>query len=123
MRPGGLLGLLAVLAAAAVLTGLHAGSAAIAPGQVVDVLLGGGDERQRVVVLELRLPRVALGLLVGGALAVAGAVFQALLRNPLADPYVLGVSGGAAAGSVAALALGLAAFRGGVGGGAVVAAF
>lgn len=121
-NPGGLLVLLAVLAAGAVLASLHVGSAAISPGQVVDVLLGGGDERQRVVVLELRLPRVALGLLVGGALAVAGAVFQALLRNPLADPYVLGVSGGAAAGSVAALALGLAAFRGGVGGGAVAGA-
>ena len=120
--PVGVLGLLAVLAATAVLISLQAGPAAIGAGDVLGVLLGGGDERQRVVVLELRLPRVALGLLVGGALAVAGAVFQALLRNPLADPYVLGVSGGAAAGSVAALALGLAAFRGGVEAGAVAGA-
>lgn len=120
--PARVLGLLAVLAAGAVVAGLHVGSAEIGPGQVVDVLLGGGDERERAVVLELRAPRVALGLLVGGALAVAGAVFQALLRNPLADPYVLGVSGGAAAGSVTALALGLAAYRGGVGGGAVAGA-
>lgn len=120
--PVRVLGLLTVLAAGAAAASLHVGSAAIGPGQVVDVLLGGGDERQRAVVLELRMPRVALGLLVGGALAVAGAVFQALLRNPLADPYVLGVSGGAAAGSVTALALGLAAYRGGVGGGAVAGA-
>lgn len=120
--PARVLGLLAVLAAGAVVAGLHVGSAEIGPGQVVDVLLGGGDGRERAVVLELRAPRVALGLLVGGALAVAGAVFQALLRNPLADPYVLGVSGGAAAGSVTALALGLAAYRGGVGGGAVAGA-
>ena len=120
--PARVLGLLAVLAAGAVVAGLHVGSAEIGPGQVLDVLLGGGDGRERAVVLELRAPRVALGLLVGGALAVAGAVFQALLRNPLADPYVLGVSGGAAAGSVTALALGLAAHRGGVGGGAVAGA-
>lgn len=120
--PARVLGLLAVLAAGAVVAGLHVGSAEIGPGQVLDVLLGGGDGRERAVVLELRAPRVALGLLVGGALAVAGAVFQALLRNPLADPYVLGVSGGAAAGSVTALALGLAAYRGGVGGGAVAGA-
>jgi iron complex transport system permease protein len=57
------------------------------------------------IVLETRLPRVVLGMLVGGALAVAGAGFQALLRNPLADPYVLGVSSGAALGAIASLAL------------------
>src|SRR5580704_13826878 len=57
----------------------------------------------RLIVFDLRLPRIVLGALVGAALSVAGAGFQALLRNPLADPYVLGVSSGSALGAVLAL--------------------
>jgi iron complex transport system permease protein len=57
----------------------------------------------RMIVLDLRLPRVLLALLVGAGLAVAGAGFQSLLRNPLADPYVLGVSSGAALGAILAM--------------------
>jgi iron complex transport system permease protein len=57
----------------------------------------------RLVIFELRLPRIALGVLVGAALSVSGAGFQALLRNPLADPYVLGVSSGAALGAILSL--------------------
>lgn len=57
----------------------------------------------RLIIFDLRLPRILLGILVGAALSVAGASFQALLRNPLADPYVLGVSSGAALGSILAL--------------------
>jgi len=57
----------------------------------------------RLIVFELRLPRILLGILVGAALSVAGAGFQALLRNPLADPFVLGVSSGAAVGAIIAL--------------------
>jgi iron complex transport system permease protein len=53
----------------------------------------------RLIMVDIRLPRILLGMLVGGALSVAGASFQALLRNPLADPYVLGVSNGAALGA------------------------
>jgi iron complex transport system permease protein len=60
---------------------------------------------QDVIVFSLRLPRIALAISVGAALAMAGAAFQALLRNPLADPYVLGVSGGAALGSILAILL------------------
>src|SRR5258708_12016348 len=56
----------------------------------------------RFIVFALRLPRILLGILVGASLSVAGASFQALLRNPLADPYVLGVSSGAAVGAIAA---------------------
>ena len=56
-----------------------------------------------LVVFGLRLPRIALGILVGAALSTAGAGFQALLRNPLADPYVLGVSSGAALGAMLSL--------------------
>jgi iron complex transport system permease protein len=73
-------------------------------------LLPGGrslSEVQRAILMDVRLPRVLLAALLGGALSVAGVVFQALLRNPLADPYVLGVSGGASIGGVLALLLGL----------------
>ena len=57
----------------------------------------------RLIMVDIRLPRILLGILVGAALSVAGASFQALLRNPLADPYVLGVSNGAALGVLVAL--------------------
>ncbi len=70
------------------------------------VALGRSDQlpsEYRLIVFELRLPRILLGILVGAALSVAGAGFQALLRNPLADPYVLGVSSGAALGTILAL--------------------
>jgi iron complex transport system permease protein len=56
-----------------------------------------------LIVLDIRLPRILLGIVVGASLSVAGASFQALLRNPLADPYVLGVSSGAALGAIVAL--------------------
>ena len=61
------------------------------------------------ILLDLRVPRVVLGLCVGAALAVSGTSFQALLRNPLADPYLLGLSGGAALGAVLVLVTGLTA--------------
>jgi iron complex transport system permease protein len=84
-------------------------------------MLPGGPslgEVERTILFEVRLPRVLLAALLGGALTVAGVVFQALLRNPLADPYVLGVSGGASIGGVLALLLGLGgtgAWLGGLG--------
>src|SRR5260370_10162478 len=56
-----------------------------------------------LIVVNIRLPRILLGIIVGASLSVAGTSFQALLRNPLADPYVLGVSSGAALGSILAL--------------------
>jgi len=65
------------------------------------------SEVDRTILLDVRVPRVLLAGLLGGALTVAGVVFQALLRNPLADPYVLGVSGGASIGGVVALLFGL----------------
>lgn len=71
-----------------------------------------GDETARAVMFDLRLPRVLLAALVGAALAAAGATFQSLLRNPLADPFILGVSGGAACGAAVSTALGLARIPG-----------
>jgi iron complex transport system permease protein len=66
-----------------------------------------GNARDASIILDLRFPRVIAGALVGAALSIAGSVFQALLRNPLADPYVLGVSSGAAVGAVLAILFGL----------------
>jgi iron complex transport system permease protein len=94
---------LAVLASLALagLIGLAIGPAPISPGDVAATLVGRApSELAATVVLELRLPRVLLAALAGGGLAVAGTAFQALTRNPLADPAVLGVAGGAALGAV-----------------------
>lgn len=68
---------------------------------------GPAADREAVIILDLRLPRVASGAVVGASLALCGAVLQALLRNPLADPYVLGISSGAALGAVLAILFGL----------------
>ncbi len=72
----------------------------------LSLALGSAERPTAEIVREIRLPRVLLAGLVGAGLATAGALLQALLQNPLADPYILGISGGAALGGVAALALG-----------------
>ena len=64
-------------------------------------------DEERTILYSIRIPRVLLAGLVGAALSCAGVVFQALLRNPLADPYVLGISGGAAVGAISAIVIGL----------------
>jgi iron complex transport system permease protein len=97
-----LLGILAVTLAIAV------GSAQVGVGNGLWVFAGGGTELDRTLILDLRLPRVLSAFAVGGLLAVAGALMQVLLRNPLADPYVLGLSGGAAVGALLAMLAGLA---------------
>ncbi len=108
-RHPGVLGVLLLLASLAVAwAGIRFGSVSMSGGDFRAVLSGSGDPLLRLIVVEHRAPRVAMGFLVGGGLALAGAVFQALLRNPLAEPYILGISGGAAAGAVGILALGLA---------------
>ncbi len=71
--------------------------------EVVEALLGNSDEKYEIIVRELRLPRAVLALTVGFALATAGAVFQGIFRNPMAEPYVLGVASGAALGMSIAL--------------------
>lgn len=99
---------LTLLALASFWAALAVGSMAIAPGDVIAALLG--DEVPGVdVVLQLRLPRALAGFACGGLLALAGALMQVLLRNPLADPYVLGISGGAGVGALLAILLGLTA--------------
>jgi iron complex transport system permease protein len=77
---------------------------------LIQSIMGGkvsGTETEQAIILSLRFPRTILAGLVGAGLSVSGAVFQALLRNPLADPYILGVSSGAAVGAIVALLLGL----------------
>jgi iron complex transport system permease protein len=95
----------------AIVVGVAAGSVAVAPGDTLGILLGalGLPVEQtwapavETIVLELRLPRVLTAAVVGAGLAVAGATFQGLLRNPLADPYVLGTASGAALGAAIAV--------------------
>ena len=108
-RTLGVLLILFVVAAAAAMLGLAAGPSGLGVAEILSALGGRGEgDAAADIVLRVRLPRVLLGALVGASLAVAGVLFQALLRNPLADPYVLGVSGGAALGGIAVLSLGSA---------------
>ncbi|MEX2182277.1 MAG: iron ABC transporter permease [Gemmatimonadaceae bacterium] len=99
--------LLVAAVVAAALVGIGGGPVALSLGEVWGALLGEGDPTHVAIVHGLRLPRVVLGLVVGAGLAASGTALQATLRNPLAEPYLLGVSGGAAAGAVLALTLGL----------------
>jgi cobalamin transport system permease protein len=85
--------------------GLSLGAMPIVLGDVWRALIDPASPHA-VIVRDLRLPRVLLGFLIGGTLAVSGASLQALLRNPLADPYLLGLSGGAGLGAVLAIAVG-----------------
>ena len=95
---------IAALAAACML-----GSTPLSPGRVIAALFGGGDAADRLVVWEIRMPRALAAFVVGGALAASGAALQGLLRNPLAEPGVLGVSASASLGAVIAIYYGLAA--------------
>ena len=89
-----------LIAAAAVGISLLTGAAALPVDRVLATLFGNGTSGERSIVVDLRLPRALLAGLAGGGLAVSGTTFQAMLRNPLAEPYILGVSGGAALGAV-----------------------
>ena len=101
-----ILSALCLLAVGSFMLALTVGSFKVAYADVLAALLGheggGGD-----VVLQLRLPRAIAGFACGGLLALAGALMQVLLRNPLADPYVLGISGGAGVGAMFAILIGL----------------
>jgi iron complex transport system permease protein len=112
-----LAGLVALLIGA-VATGLAVGAVAISPGQVLAILADrvglslpwAYETRQALVLTGIRLPRVLLGVGVGGGLAVSGAVMQGLFRNPLADPSLIGVSSGAALAAVVTIVLGSTLF-------------
>jgi len=101
-------GLLLALTVLAALASLGFGTVSLAPGRVIAALMGKGDMIASTIVLELRMPRMLLGLLVGAMLGLAGAALQGFLRNPLAEPSVLGASNAAALGAVIALYFGIA---------------
>lgn len=123
--PATLVLVLILLAFGAVMTGPYG----LSPAEVLVALAGQGDRQAQIVVWNIRLPRVGAALLVGAALAAAGASYQALFRNPLVSPDILGVSAGAGLGAVAGIFLSLpvaaiqgAAFAGGMGAVGVVTA-
>ncbi len=107
--PLAVLVLLAACAAAALVFALAAGSVPVRMPAVWNAMTGDATDTASAVVRELRWPRAMAAFAVGGLLAVAGALMQVLLRNPLADPYVLGLSGGAACGALGAMLIGAAA--------------
>src|SRR5262249_49138184 len=84
------------------------GGSGISAHQAIAALLGAGDDAARSGMMEVRLPRLLAAFGVGGLLALAGVLLQALYRNPLADPYVLGVTGGASLGALLAMIAGAA---------------
>jgi iron complex transport system permease protein len=98
-----------LLAPAALVGSVAFGSAGIGFADVLSALAGSGDEVHREIVWRLRLPRALAAFACGALLALAGVLLQVLLRNPLADPYLLGVSGGAATAALAAMLLGASA--------------
>jgi len=121
-RSGILFAALLLIAVAAIAFALASGSADIGFGEIVDAIRGNGTTHVRSLVTELRLPRALTAFAVGGLLAVAGVLMQVLLRNPLAEPYILGSSGGAAVAALLAMTFGfgsmivdLSAFGGAMG--------
>jgi ABC-type Fe3+-siderophore transport system, permease component len=101
----GIVAVLAALAVVIVILGIALGSTWLAPEKVVAVLLGSGERKDQLIVLQLRTPRVAIAVLSGGAIAVAGYLLQKVTRNSLASPGVLGVLDGAALGVIIFLAV------------------
>lgn len=99
---------LALLVGVAVLA-IAFGAVSLSLGAITDAIRGVGDPANVSIVRELRLPRVLLAALVGAGLAMSGGALQGTMRNPLAEPYLLGVSGGAAVGAVMAMAFGVQA--------------
>lgn len=86
------------------------GSQLLSPFELLTGLFSSADTTTRSILLDLRLPRIALAISVGGALAACGVIFQAVLRNPLAEPYMLGVSNGCAVGAILGFLLGVGPF-------------
>ena len=106
--------LLLVVLLAAVFAGISAGSSGGGMLSVLQVILGKSDPDSMLhaIIWQIRLPRVLLAALVGATLSLGGLVFQALLRNLLAEPYILGISGGSAIGAITGILLGLSRFPG-----------
>jgi len=106
--------LLALLLVICAFLGLSIGSTGQSLGEVLALFSGHGDPDSTLanIVWRIRLPRVMLASLAGATLSLGGLVFQAILRNPLAEPYILGISGGSAIGAIIGILLGLPRFPG-----------
>ncbi|WP_030568812.1 FecCD family ABC transporter permease [Streptomyces aureocirculatus] len=111
MAYGTVIAALLLALAAAGIAALAWGSVKIPPADVFRILTGQAEDPSpyRTIVLDVRLPRVLLGAAVGAGLAVVGTTLQALVRNPLADPFLLGISSGASAAAVSVIVLGVGA--------------
>jgi len=124
VRPRSAFPLLCVLSLCAVLALVLAvcvGSIALTPVELWSAALSDADSLQRAILLSLRLPRALNSFALGGLLALAGVYMQVLLRNPLADPFIMGTSGGAAVAALGAMLLGLGGLA--VSGAAAIGAF
>ncbi len=97
---------MALTAVASLFLALMTGSAPLGLAAILSLPGGHADELTNTLILDIRLPRALAAFTTGGMLALAGCLMQVLLRNPLADPYILGISGGAAVGALLALAAG-----------------
>lgn len=106
--------ILTVVFVLSILTALANGPSSISIGEIFAFISGGGstDSTAQTILWKIRFPRVMLAALVGATLSLGGMVFQALLRNPLAEPYILGISGGSAVGAITGILLGLSFFPG-----------
>jgi iron complex transport system permease protein len=102
-----LFGALLILAMASIVLSLLSGSVDLPLSELLKALLQPGDDLAGQVVREIRVPRTLAAFTTGGLLALSGVIMQVLLRNPLADPYILGISGGAAVGALSAILTGL----------------
>jgi len=107
MQARRLLPALSLIAALSLLTAVSVGSTSLSFSTLIKSLISGDDPITREIVMNLRLPRALNAFSTGGLLALAGVLMQILLRNPLADPFVLGISGGAAVAALGAMLLGL----------------
>ena len=113
--------LLTLLLSAVILFSIMMGSVKVETLRSISILFqsilgsrGAGSDTERTIILSLRFPRALLAGLVGAGLSVSGAIFQALLRNPLADPYILGVSSGSAVGAIIAILMGIGSLSFGI---------
>lgn len=106
--------ILSIIFVLSMLTALFFGPSSIDFSEILSFISGGGslDPTTETILLKIRLPRIILAAVVGATLSIGGMVFQALLRNPLAEPYILGISGGSAVGAIGGILLGLSFFPG-----------
>ncbi|MEM9642234.1 MAG: iron ABC transporter permease [Pseudomonadota bacterium] len=111
-RNAGIMLVLVCAAGAAILAELVLGPVSIPVSEMVALIIGGADPANEAILVQIRLPRVLTGIAVGVALALGGTAMQGVLRNPLADPGLIGITGGAALGAVAVLVLGDVLFAG-----------